>query len=71
MEMNDKESLMNCILKEIDEYQSRLSIYKEWLKSCQNEVVQISLKKMISSIESQVEILYNQFNESFHEGSNP
>lgn len=68
MEMNDKESLMKCILKEIDEYQS---IYKEWLKSCQNEVVQISLEKMISSIESQVEILYNQFNESFHEGSNP
>ena len=70
MEMNDKESL-NCILKEIDEYQSQLFVYKEWQKSCHNEDVGIVLKKLISSIEIQVEILYNEFNKKFHEGSNP
>ena len=71
MEMNDKESLMNYIVREIDEYQTRLCVYKNWHISCQYEDEKIVLKKMISSVEDQVEILYKQFNKIFHEGSNP
>ena len=70
MEINDKELLMNYIIREIDDYQTCLYAYKNWHKSCQNEDEKIVVKKMISSIEDQVEILYKQFNKIFHEGSN-
>ena len=66
--MNDKESLMNYIVREIDQYQTRLCVYKNWHISCQNEDEKIVLKKMISSVEDQVEILYKQFNKIFPRG---
>lgn len=71
MEINDKELLMNYIIREIDDYQTRLYAYENWHKSCQNEDEKIVVKKMISSIEDQVKILYKQFNKIFHDGSNP
>ena len=71
MEINDKELLMNYIIREIDDYQTRLYAYENWHKYRQNEDEKIVVKKMISSIEDQVEILYKQFNKIFHEGSNP
>ena len=59
------EFILNDIAKEIHEYQTCLWVYKDWHNSCQNEKKKIVLKKMIFTVEDQVEILYKQFTKVF------
>ena len=57
------ETLINCIIQEINEHQSDLCLYKKWYGFCESEVVKASFHALITSVENRLYILYKEINE--------